>query len=406
MSKVFVHKYAGNLSAFGMALADIVHEESVPTAFQYNNSFFDVIDERIRQLIEKCVTELKKLGFKGDDIRTEIFLNMRYEKTDFPLMTRTESLSKDSPIFCSEHNFKESFLQNYRTQFGFTIPERNILVDDIRVRGIGSFNDFKQFDKKSKRLETEPKIEETINCYFDGSGYMKTCIHLLENLGFGHQISGPAILIDPNFTVLVEPHCRAILTERGNIVIEIDRLENKRVGTNLDAIQLSIFSHRFMSIAEQMGRVLQRTSISTNIKERLDFSCALFGPDGGLVSNAPHIPVHLGSMGRAVQFQLEYLKNDLSAGDVILTNHPTAGGLYCICLWLSHKKINFIPLGSHLPDLTVITPVFYSGQKEPIFFVANRGHHADIGGLTPGIIAQLFNYLFFKNELNENELLN
>ncbi|CAM9306402.1 unnamed protein product, partial [Bubo scandiacus] len=137
------------------------------------------------------------------------------------------------------------------------------------------------------------------------------------------------------------------------------------VGPQLDAVQLSIFSHRFMSIAEQMGRILQRTAISTNIKERLDFSCALFGPDGGLVSNAPHIPVHLGAMQETVQFQIRNLGEDLREGDVILSNHPCAGG-------------------SHLPDLTVITPVFWPGVPKPVFFVASRGHHADIGGVTPG----------------------
>ena len=124
-------------------------------------------------------------------------------------------------------------------------------------------------------------------------------------------------------------------------------------------------SHRFMSIAEQMRSVLQRTATSTNIKERLDFSCALFGPDGGLVSNAPHIPVHLGSMQRAVQFQLSHLGDNIDPGDVILSNHPIAGG-------------------SHLPDLTVITPVFDEKSKKLVFFVASRGHHADIGGSTPG----------------------
>eukprot|EP00126_Sphaerothecum_destruens_P007931 Sdes_comp20033_c0_seq1m12819 len=133
-------------------------------------------------------------------------------------------------------------------------------------------------------------------------------------------------------------------------------------------IQLSIFSHRFMSIAEQMGRTLQRTAISTNIKERLDFSCALFGPDGGLVANAPHIPVHLGAMQEAVKYQIAHAQG-YSDGDVFVSNHPQAGG-------------------SHLPDITVMTPVFHPSQHGaspiPVFWVASRGHHADIGGITPG----------------------
>jgi Hydantoinase B/oxoprolinase len=138
----------------------------------------------------------------------------------------------------------------------------------------------------------------------------------------------------------------------------------KHVTTALDPIQLSIFSHRFMSIAEQMGRTLQRTSVSVNIKERLDFSCAIFGPDGGLVANAPHIPVHLGAMQEAVKFQREYWGDRLSEGDVLVSNHPQLAG------------------GSHLPDITVITPVWDSGVI--VFWVASRGHHADIGGISPG----------------------
>ena len=242
-------------------------------------------------------------------------------------MTQTDSLNKESKYFCTEDNFKKSFLDTYQREFGFTISDRNIMVDDIRVRGIGAFKELKQFDKITEKCETEPKSEERVDCYFDEFGYLETPIYLMANLHFGQRLSGPSIIIDPNFTVLIEPNCSAFITERGNILIEVDKTNTNIISTNLDPIQLSIFSHRFMSIAEQMGRVLQRTSISTNIKERLDFSCALFGPSGGLVSNAPHIPVHLGSMGKAVEFQLQYLKDNISPGDVILTNHPMAGGL-------------------------------------------------------------------------------
>jgi len=179
-------------------------------------------------------------------------------------------------------------------------------------------------------------------------------------------IEGPAIIIDQHSTILVEPQCTAFITKSGDVRIEIGKnKDRKHVTTDLDAIQLSIFSHRFMSITDQMGRVLQRTSISTNIKERLDFSCAMFGPTGGLVANGPHVPMHLGSMQETVKYQIEQLGDSLKEGDVILSNHPSAGG-------------------THLPDLTVITPVFYPGQPDPVFFVASRGHHADVGGIAPG----------------------
>ncbi|KAI3687397.1 hypothetical protein L1987_81092 [Smallanthus sonchifolius] len=200
--------------------------------------------------------------------------------------------------------------------------------------------------------------------YFE-NGYHNTPLFKLEDLGYGHVIPGPAIIMNGNSTVIVEPNCKAIITKYGNIKIEIEsNLVNVEVSEKVaDVVQLSIFNHRFMGIAEQMGRTLQRTSISTNIKERLDFSCALFDPDGGLVANAPHVPVHLGAMSSTVQWQLKYWGENLNEGDVLVTNHPCSGG-------------------SHLPDITVITPVFDSGKL--VFFVASRGHHAEIGGITPG----------------------
>ncbi len=184
----------------------------------------------------------------------------------------------------------------------------------------------------------------------------------MEELLAGHRVEGPAILIQDTSTIVIEPDCRAVVTPHGNLEISLGRHRNKRLDTRVDPIQLSIFSNLFMSIAEQMGRMLQKTAISTNIKERLDFSCALFDPQGNLVANAPHVPVHLGAMSEAVQEQIRRCP-ELRPGDVLLSNHPAAGG-------------------SHLPDITVMTPVF--DGKSIIFWVASRGHHADIGGISPG----------------------
>mgnify|MGYP002385859386 CR=1 FL=1 len=191
-------------------------------------------------------------------------------------------------------------------------------------------------------------------------------------------VKGPAILIDDYATVVVEPNASACVVDEGDIMITLDTVDNSLDADAAslavaDPIMLSIFSHRFMSIAEQMGRTLQRTSISTNIKERLDFSCALFAPDGGLVANAPHIPVHLGAMQEAVRYQLRTASEGLVDGDVLVSNHPHAGG-------------------SHLPDITVMTPVFSDGKI--VFFVASRGHHADIGGISPGSMPPLSKELY------------
>ncbi|XP_048473496.1 5-oxoprolinase [Rhincodon typus] len=296
-------------------------------------------------------------------IHTEAFLHLRYDRTDCALMCSGSShpprRGSDS---CRHGDFHTAFTSRYMKEFGFVIPDRPIIVDDIRVRGCAK-SAFKK-EQKMKCSGREPRVETVVKCYFD-EGYLDTAVYLMEDLSCDHTVSGPAIIIDKNSTILVEPDCIAGVTKLGDIQITIGRGKLQTVGPRLDTIQLSIFSHRFMSIAEQMGHTLQRTAISTNIKERLDFSCALFGPTGGLVSNAPHIPVHLGAMQETVQFQINHLGDDLKEGDVILSNHPSAGG-------------------SHLPDLTVITPVFRKGVSHAVFFVASRGHHADIGGITPG----------------------
>jgi len=353
MSTVLVHKYAGILSAFGMALADVVHEEQVPAALVYSDpSAMDEISRQLSLLENKCRGKLSAQGFTQDQISVEPFLHMRYSGTDCALM-------------CSGaqgQDFLQTFLKRYQTEFGFTLQNRDVIVDDIRVRGTGASGVNLGLDQKP--TEDPPEVDGETDVYFEG-GWRKTKIYLMTNLFPGHLIAGPAVIIDQLSTILVEPACTASITLRGDIKIAVGSEGIKKVGKELDTIQLSIFSHRFMSIAEQMGRILQRTSISTNIKERLDFSCALFGPDGGLVSNAPHIPVHLGAMQDTVRHQMKVQGSSLGRGDVILANHPRAGG-------------------SHLPDLTVITPVFYKDLPSPVFFVANRGHHADIGGITPG----------------------
>ncbi|KAF8783126.1 5-oxoprolinase like protein [Argiope bruennichi] len=360
ISTIFIHKYAGILSAYGMALADVVSETQEACAKSYCAENFEYFDSKIDELSAKCKEKLNSQGFEDSEIQFEVYLNMRYERTDCSLMCTASSGS--SEISCSHGDFKKSFIEKYQREFGFSIPDRSIIVDDIRIRSIGNRN--LDFNINVDDATDFPQHKQVVQCYFEG-GYQDTKIYMLSDLLHGHEIHGPAIIIDDTCTIVVEPDCLATITKDGSVLIRILKSDVKKVSTDLDMIQLSIFSHRFMSIAEQMGKVLQRTSVSTNIKERLDFSCALFGPDGGLVSNAPHIPVHLGAMQEAVQFQLKYLGDNIHDGDVILSNHPCAGG-------------------SHLPDLTVITPVFFEGHSKPVFFVACRGHHADIGGLTPG----------------------
>ncbi|KAJ0059529.1 hypothetical protein NL108_001883 [Boleophthalmus pectinirostris] len=361
MKSVFIHKYSGVLSAYGLALADVVEEVQEPCSLKYEEKSYPELDKRVDNLSKRCTDTLCARGFTSGQISTEVFLHLRYEGTDCALMV-TATGFPPSAQSCKAGDFRRAFTKRYLKEFGFTIAGRPIVVDDIRVRGCGK-SGIKSFFKKSEKQRTAKPVTIT-KCYFEG-GYLDTNVYLWEELPCGYNIQGPAIIIDKNSTILVEPCCVARLTEGGDVCIDVGSDPNCLLGTELNSVQLSIFSHRFMSIAEQMGRVLQRTSISTNIKERLDFSCAVFGPDGGLVSNAPHIPVHLGAMQETVQYQIKALGSNLKEGDVILSNHPCAGG-------------------SHLPDLTVITPVFRKGISAPVFFVASRGHHADIGGITPG----------------------
>ncbi|KAK3559078.1 hypothetical protein QTP86_002994 [Hemibagrus guttatus] len=382
MKTVYIHKYSGVLSAYGLALADVVEEVQEPCSLQYNTHSYSELDSRIQQLSQRCHDTLRKRGFNSafadggvtcsvystvsSQISMEVFLHMRYKGTDCSLMIS----ASDAPAHaqsCFSGDFRTAFTTRYMKEFGFTIADRHIMVDDIRVRGSGKSGI--RTSATAQTLSQPPKVTQMTKCYFEDR-YLDTSVFLWEDLSCDHSIDGPAIIIDKNSTILVEPGCSARLTPNGDVCIAVGTDSKCVLGTELNAVQLSIFSHRFMSIAEQMGRVLQRTSISTNIKERLDFSCAVFGPDGGLVSNAPHIPVHLGAMQETVQYQLKAIGSTLKEGDVILSNHPCAGG-------------------SHLPDLTVITPgaelsVFRDGVSGPVFFVASRGHHADIGGITPG----------------------
>ncbi|KAM7273178.1 hypothetical protein ACFE04_027842 [Oxalis oulophora] len=357
MKEVFIHRFCGILSAYGMGLADVVEEAQEPYSAVYNTESILEASHREALLVNQVKQKLQEQGFKN--ITTDTFLNLRYEGTDTAIMVKRQITVDGSTC-----NYAAEFEKLFQQEYGFKLLNRNIIICDVRVRGVGVTNILKP--QELNPTSCTPKVERHYKVYFE-NGWHDTPLYKLENLGYGHVLPGPAIIMNGNSTVIVEPNCRAIITKYGNIKIEIEssstsslKVEEEKVA---DVVQLSIFNNRFMGIAEQMGRTLQRTSISTNIKERLDFSCALFGPDGGLVANAPHVPVHLGAMSSTIRWQLNHWGRDLSEGDVLVTNHPSAGG-------------------SHLPDITVITPVFNNGKL--VFFVASRGHHAEIGGITPG----------------------
>ncbi|RDW74197.1 hypothetical protein BP5796_07639 [Coleophoma crateriformis] len=361
ISTVVIHKYSSILSAYGMALANIVNEAQEPTNEIYGTQSRHRLDQRIDSLKTKVAAQLKKEGIQEKDIQFECYLNMRYQGTETAIM-----------ILQPENgDYEAEFLKTHMREFSFVFPEgKAILVDDARVRGIGRSGtnaaDGGLLGKELQSVKFTPVVKEeaerSTSSYFGTGGRQSTPVYLLKSLMPGTKIQGPAMIIDNTQTLVIIPNAEArILTS--HVVIDISRPKEQLVADTItvDPIQLSVFGHRFMSIAEQMGRTLQKTAVSLNIKERLDFSCAIFGPDAGLVANAPHIPVHLGSMSFAVQYQHELHKGQLKPGDVLLSNHPESGG-------------------THLPDLTVITPVFEKTGKEIAFYVAARGHHTDIGG--------------------------
>ncbi len=350
ISRIFIHRFSGILSAFGMGLADVVTEKQKPSAAAYKPETRQQIADELSVLRQEAQEDLKAQGFSDDTIQCTNYVNLRYQGTDTAIMVPEPD----------DGDYAGAFRTTYNREFGFDLVDRDILVDDLRVRAIGQTSTLSQTPMADS--SDSPEMQDSAPCYFEG-GWQDTAIYDLKTLKPGHEINSPAIIIHDTSTILVEPGCKAIITRYGDIEIQVGTTDHRKLGTQVDPIQLSIFSNLFISIAEQMGRMLQKTAISTNIKERLDFSCALFGPEGELVANAPHVPVHLGSMSEAVKEQIRLHGDSLKPGDVLVSNHPSAGG-------------------SHLPDITVITPVFSQGQT--IFWMASRGHHADIGGISPG----------------------
>jgi len=367
MSRVFVHKHGGVLSAYGLSMADAVQEMQEPTAQTYqedNEVFMTSMEARLTVLATKATAALLQQGYTHDQVVMEKYVNMRYEGTDNAIMI----------CYSPTRTYQESFVEQYQREYGFVLEGRDLVLDDYRVRARVPGATPPSAPPVAAK-STPPPARYQHEAYFQ-DGWHTVPVYNMADLEPGHSMDGPCIIVQAISTVVLEMECRAVITADGDLDIAVEtsltkaakKEDDTAAEIKEDAVQLSIFSHRFMGIAEQMGRTLARTAISVNMKERLDFSCALFTANGGLVANAPHIPVHLGAMQSAVRFQVEYWngegKEGIQEGDVLVSNHPQLAG------------------GSHLPDITVITPVFHKGKV--LFFVASRGHHADIGGIAPG----------------------
>lgn len=357
IKRILIHKWSSLLSAYGISQAELQHEVLEPYSTKLGSVVPETIRDRLAELRARVSAELLDQGASQSSLSFDESLVLRYFGTD-------TSITILRP---SDEDYAAAFTANHLREFAFTL-NRDIIIESVKVRGTGNVG-ARHRDTlptrelgsvKSAPLSTRPFSRQRV--YIDGQ-WSDVGVYHLENIPKGSMIEGPAMVIDQTQTILVEPNFHAYVINN-HVVLERteDRThsdEENTAGSNINPIQLSVFAHRFMGIAEQMGNTLQRTSISTSIKERLDFSCAIFSPDGKLVANAPHIPIHLGSMQFAIQYQHRLWKDRLQPGDVLLTNHPQCGG-------------------THLPDLTVVSPVFLG--DDIIFYVASRGHHTDIGG--------------------------
>ena len=348
MTRIFIHPHAGVLSAYGMGLADQVAMRS--RAVEARLEGCD-LEELAEALAIEAREELVKQGIGADRVHVVRRVHLKYEGTDTALMVNLGASA----------DMLRDFEAAYRKQFSFLMPGRPLIAEAISVEAIAVGQ---VHQEKPVAPRGEAKVAERVRM-FSGGRWYGAPLYRREDLGPGNTVDGPAIIAEANATTVVEPEWRATVTGLDHLVLErvTPRRTASAVGTRVDPVMLEIFNNLYMSIAEQMGLRLQNTAYSVNIKERLDFSCALFDAEGNLIANAPHMPVHLGSMSESIKTVIRLNAGTMKPGNVYVLNAPYNGG-------------------THLPDVTVITPVFQS--NDVLFYVGSRGHHADIGGITPG----------------------
>ncbi len=354
ITRVLLHPYAGVLSAYGMGLAEVraLRERQVERPLKGSAV---VVAQALAELEASAVEEVRAQGIARDRITIERRVHVRYEGAHQPLAVE----------YGDETELRRRFAEVHRARFGFAVERDDLIVEAVALEAIGA-SDVIVEKPVVRARDGDPRPIATAQMH-TRDGWIETPLYDRAKLGPGDTIEGPAIIIEPTGTNVVEEGWSAAITELGHLVLTrtAARARREQLGTEADPIMLEVFNNLFMSIAEQMGATLENTAYSVNIKERLDFSCALFDPDGNLVANAPHVPVHLGSMSEAVRTVLRLNAGTLRPGDSIMLNNPYNGG-------------------THLPDVTVVTPVFSRDAARILFVVASRGHHADIGGKTPG----------------------
>ena len=353
MKKIFLHPLAGVLSAYGMGLASLSTEKQQIIDEDLMAYSPDNLKQTVQDLADQNARELNAQGVADKEIQQMAKAHLRYQGTNTLIEVSVTKLDQ----------MRSDFNQQHLKKFGFVAEEKTIWIDTIVVESLGGSQRVEeQFSEVPASEDARPTTQAKM---FTGGGWHDVPVFEILNLKFGHSIDGPALIVGDNDTIVIEPDWAASVNGYGHLIVERIRQQNLEQELELacDPVKLEIFNHQFMSIAQQMGIVLQNTSQSVNVKERLDFSCAIFDTGGDLVANAPHVPVHLGSMDSAVKVIINSGQL-IDPGDVFVQNNPYNGG-------------------SHLPDITVVTPVF--GAENTIeFFVASRAHHEDVGGIAPG----------------------
>ena len=356
MTQVLAHPLAGVLSAYGMGLAEqtAMRERAVESIL--SDAALPELEAALDALSANAQRSLLAQGVAAERIDTIRRVHLRYDGTD----------SAIAVPFGSVADMRAAFEAAYRQRYSFLIDGAQLIAEVASVEAIGRSDAPVDIAPLVRRESGAPQRVATVRMYASGA-WLDTGLFQREALLAGDTLDGPAIVAEKSGTTVIEPGWRGEMTTQGNLVLTrvLARAAQRALDTAVDPVRLEIFNNLFMSIAEQMGLRLQNTAYSVNIKERLDFSCAIFDRDGNLIANAPHMPVHLGSMGESIRTVIERNRGKMRDGDVFMLNDPYHGG-------------------THLPDVTVITPVFHERGAEPLFYVGSRGHHADIGGTTPG----------------------
>ena len=356
MRRVLIHPHAGVLSALGMGLADIAVMRERTLGLRLDEAAAPAVGAALDELAAACLNEIERQGVRRAEARVARRAHLRYDGSDTALGVDHGPNREMIAAFEAAH----------RERFGFTSPEKELLVEMVSAEATGGAGAAGHLAAEGDAGAGGEPATGIASVFTDGAR-REAVVAERGRMRPGTRIAGPAIIVEPHGTNVVEPGWSAELTEAGDLVLERvgERAAGRAVSASVDPIMLEIFNNLFMSIAEQMGTVLENTAHSVNIKERLDFSCAVFNAAGELVANAPHMPVHLGSMSESVKTIIRDEGGGMRPGDVYALNAPYHGG-------------------THIPDVTVIAPVFDDDGQSVRFYLGSRGHHADIGGITPG----------------------